>query len=152
MLLSITSSGFTYADSQTTAMCCAHFPRHMTVKWILHTVLHSWPYSSSVTAFVTKTTSNQQLKLEWSLPKHHIQNCDHKRTVCLFTNTYRRYSLTGNFKRVFFFPWPNSFYWVIVSSLLRLHDPTQIPHNRYDSPGRVISPKQTLLPDKTQHS
>jgi len=34
----------------------------------------------------------------------------------------------------------------------RLHDHTQTHHIRYDYSGRVISPTQGSLPDKTQHS
>ena len=92
----------------------ARFPQHMTVKRHLRTVLHSWPYSSSIIVSVTKITCNQQWKLQWSLPKHHRQNCYHKRTVCLFTNTCCLNSLAGNIKNCFFFhdataavgPWP----------------------------------------------
>jgi hypothetical protein len=36
--------------------------------------------------------------------------------------------------------------------LSRLQDHTQTHHNRYDSSGRVISPKNRPLPDNTQHS
>jgi hypothetical protein len=36
-----------------------------------------------------------------------------------------------------------------ASSLSRLHDHIQTHHIRYDSSGRVISPKQRLVPDNT---
>jgi len=45
----------------------------MTVKWLLHTVLHSCLYSRSIITLVNKTTSDKQLKLELLLPKHHRQ-------------------------------------------------------------------------------
>ena len=48
------------------------------------------------------------------------------------------------------FPWRNSLQWARASSLPMLHDHTQTHHTRKDSSGRVISPKQRNLPDKTQ--
>ena len=42
--------------------------------------------------------------------------------------------------------------WAKASSLLRIHDHTQIHQTRWDSSGRVISPTQRPLPDNTQHS
>ena len=54
--------------------------------------------------------------------------------------------------RIWFSPWLDSPQWARASSLSRIHDHTQTHHNRQDSSGQGISPRQSPLPDNTQHS
>jgi len=52
---------------------------------------------------------------------------------------------------IFFFPWRYSPKWA-RPSLSRLHYYSQTHHIQFNSSGRVITPNQRPLPDKTQHS
>jgi hypothetical protein len=51
-----------------------------------------------------------------------------------------------------FIPWHNSPHCAKAVSLSMFHDDTWTQHTRYDSSGRVISPKQRPLLDNTQQS
>jgi hypothetical protein len=58
----------------------------------------------------------------------------------------------GQSNKLFFSNGATAPLWARASSLSTFHDHTQTHHTRYDSSGRVISPKQRPLPDNTQHS
>ena len=53
---------------------------------------------------------------------------------------------------IYIYIWRNSPQWAMASSFPRLLGHTTTHHRRLDSSGRVISPSQRPLPDKTQHS